>query len=139
MVIFLPIFHVGCAKAASGPTCANSFLDKFLKAPPEAVNINLSTFWLSTNKHFINAECSLSMGYNFPLPLASKSLTSSPPTTKLSLLARQSILFLSNAVSVGLSPTNPTKALTTISQSLLMSSNKPSSPEKNLMFGYCSW
>ena len=76
------------------------------------MTLSISVSW--TAKHLAIATCSLSIGTSLPLPCFNKSLMSSPPTTKDSLFDKATILLFSNASIVGLKPTKPTKALTTI-------------------------
>ena len=63
-------------------------------------------------------------------PVASASaITSSPPTTRLSLLASARSMPSPSAATVGPSPAEPTSALSTRSQSLaVISSTRPSAP-----------
>ena len=63
MVIFAPIFHVGCFKASSLFILSKSSIGTFLNAPPEAVIINLETsFGSHLDRHLAKATCSLSIG-----------------------------------------------------------------------------
>ena len=75
------------------------------------------------------AECSLSTGRILAPRRAASSVTSGPPTTSVSLLARATVLPASRAAQVPCSPAAPTTADTTTSTSAAAASRQaPSTP-----------
>ena len=111
----LPIFHVGCFKQSSAVAEAIRSLDQVRSGPPEAVNINESTFDLACpSKHWKIALCSLSIGKIATLYSLASAVIKGPPATNVSLLARPIVLRALMASTVGSIPTAPTIAVTTI-------------------------
>ena len=81
-------------------------------------------------RHWKRAECSESTGTTSAPWAAAPSITSSPPQTRVSLLARAMRLPRSTAARVGLRPTTPTTAVITVSaRSRVAASMRPSGPE----------
>ena len=116
IVIFAPIFQVGCRKASAAVASRKSSFGVSLNAPPEAVRISFSTlFSFSPTRHWNIALCSESMGTMSTRFLRARSVTSSPATTSVSLFARAIFLPASIALTVGNSPEYPTIAVTTVS------------------------
>ena len=75
------------------------------------------------------AECSLSTGRISAPRRRAAAITRSPPQTRVSLLARATRLPRSTAARVGVSPTMPTTAVTTVSLSgRAAASTSPSMP-----------
>ena len=111
-----PISQVGWASASSTVTRSSSVRPR--NGPPEAVSISLSTVaGPSARSSWKIAECSESTG-RILVPVASASaVTSSPPTTRLSLLASASSIPSLSATIVGPRPAVPTIALRTRSGS----------------------
>ena len=131
MVIFLPIFQLGCFSAWEGVTPLSSSLLLSLKGPPEAVSSSLFTWEEGVLPiHWKIAECSLSTGIIFTPFLDARPITSCPPATRDSLLASATLFPASRAVRVGTSPAIPTIPFSTISQPLsVIQLFIPSSPD----------
>ena len=130
MVIFPPIFQVGCFNAFSAVIPTSSSLDLPRKGPPEAVMSILSRLEaFSPLRHCHIAQCSLSTGRSAtPFSLTSGMITS-PPDTRVSLFARAMSLPAKIALNVGRSPATPTIAPTTVShESRVAIEMTPSSP-----------
>ena len=129
MVILAPISQFGCLSAIAGVTSFICSIVKERKGPPEAVRINFSTGLTSPTRHWKIALCSLStgsMGTPFSRHFA---VTSSPATTKVSLLARAMGFPASTALNVGRSPAKPTNAVSTMSTgSICTTWHKASAP-----------
>ena len=105
IVIFAPIFQVGCASARAGVMSANCsrFIPK--NGPPDAVSrIRLTSPRFSPRRHWKIAECSLSTGIISVLCSLAVRMTSSPAVTIDSLLASASRLPAFSAESVGSRP-----------------------------------
>src|ERR671918_2415583 len=118
MVIFGPIFQVGCARASLTDALASSSRFHPRNGPPEAVMITLRrSSRRSPRRHWASAACSESTGTSRSGSPFTRSMTSSPPTIRLSLFASASIFPDWRVASVGPSPTAPTMALTTMSAS----------------------
>src|SRR6266511_2664866 len=118
MVIFGPICHVGWARASFTEALASSSRDHPLNGPPEAVmTTRLRSSRRSPRRHWARAECSESTGTSRSGSPFTRSMISSPPTTRDSLLARASIFPDWRAASDGGSPTAPTMAFRTMSAS----------------------
>src|SRR3954464_7273913 len=118
IVILPPIVHVGCWRASSTLTPARSARVRPRNGPPLAVSTSLSIVpGRSAEMSWCSAECSESTGM-ICAPVASASwVTSSPPTTSDSLLARARSMPSPSVATVGPSPTEPTSALSTRSAS----------------------
>ena len=117
MVTFWPICHDGCRNACATVTSASCSGEYWRKGPPEAVRIIRAAAWSSPLRHCHTALCSLSTGrIRAPLFLAS-SLIISPAETSDSLLASAISFPARNAARVGLNPTFPDVAMTTMSTS----------------------
>ena len=130
IVILPPMSQVGWASASSMLTRARSAWLRPRKGPPEAVSTKRSIVpGLSLEISWNSAECSLSTGM-MRAPVASASaVTSSPPTTRLSLLARARSMPSPRAAIVGPSPAEPIRPFSTRSQSVsVISSIRPSAP-----------
>src|ERR687898_3319382 len=88
-VITGPIAQVGWASAWAGVTSASSAAERPRNGPPEAVTTSRATSsGRPARRHWASPECSESTGTIWP-GLAME-VTSSPPTIRLSLLARAS-------------------------------------------------
>jgi hypothetical protein len=133
MVIFGPIFQLGCASAFSAVASSLILaLDHPRKGPPEAVRMIFSTGLLSFPcKHCHMAECSLSMGVmRTPLSRA-LAIIRPPAVTRLSLLARAMFFPAAIAARVGAKPALPVRALTTTVALLSAAqATRPESPVK---------
>ena len=113
-VIIGPIAQVGWARASAGVTVARSAAERPRNGPPEAVTISRATsVGRPARRHWARPECSESTGTIWP-GLA-RAVTSSPPTIRLSLLARASRRPASRARRVGARPTEPVMPLRTTS------------------------
>ena len=131
MVIFCPIFQLGCFKASSTFTSFNCSLVRPRKGPPEAVIKSLSmVFGSSPFKDWKMALCSLSTGrictpYSF-----ARGIIICPAVTSVSLLARAISFPARIASMVGRIPIIPTMAVTRMSASGMAAiSKRPSIPE----------
>ena len=81
-------------------------------------------------RHWKMAECSLSTGTISAPQRADSLMTSSPPQTRVSLLARAMRFFSWMAAKVGSRPIMPTTAVSTVSASgRVAASNRPVRPE----------
>ncbi len=118
IVILDPIFQFGCFNASSGVTFLSIEAGRLINGPPDAVSISLFiSSCLCPWRHWKIALCSLSTG-RILIPLSSASfITISPAITRVSLLARAISLPALIADIVGIRPTAPTSAETTISTS----------------------
>ena len=118
MVIFAPMFQLGCCRARSLPADSMRSRDQVRNGPPDAVRwIRASAFPWAPNRHWKMAECSESTGrIRTPQRLAS-AMTRDPAATRVSLFARAMSLPARMAESVGLSPLKPTIDATTMSTS----------------------
>src|SRR5215210_3738025 len=114
MVIFGPIFHVGCLSASSGPIFRSSAFSLEKNGPPEAVSrMPSSSSSLRPSRHWKIAECSESTGMRgFS---SARDITHSPPAIRDSLLARATLLPACSAPTVAASPAKPTMPLSTTS------------------------
>src|SRR5215212_116572 len=125
MVIFLPIRHVGCLSASSGPASTSRAFSNVKKGPPDAVNnTDLISSSSLPSRHWRIAECSESTG--IMRLLVARSITHSPPATSDSLFARATRLPACKAPTVGARPAKPTIALRTTSDGRL--ANRPAEP-----------
>ena len=122
MVIFPPIFQVGCLRASSIRAFAMRDASHVRKGPPLAVSQKRSTRSTdSPARHCQSAECSLSTGRRrsrIDVPrraaaLRAAPITSSPPATMVSLLAIATAAPACNALMVAWMPTSPVAAATT--------------------------
>ena len=156
IVIFLPMFQVGCFSACSGVIASKSVRGVSRNGPPDAVrmirrtsetsNAELSDFEIGRSalsvgrfpfpenlpsRHWKIALCSLSTGKTCtPLSRASR-MTISPAITRISLLATARSFPASIAASAGRNPPVPTMATNTMSAFVRQAiSRNPSSPAK---------
>ena len=109
IVIFAPIFQLGCFRAFLGLRLA-IFLGLFISttAPPDAVIISFfGSASLLESKNF-KPKCSLSIGV---ILVVSKK---APPATKLSLFAKARLNPSSCASLLGTSPPKPTSAFISV-------------------------
>ena len=120
IVIFSPMLHVGWASASAAVTSVSSSRRRPRNGPPEAViTMPVTAPGGAPSRHCASAECSLSTGRSrFPLAAAAAS-TSSPPATRLSLLASATSAPAAKAASVARRPAAPTIAFRTRSAPLL--------------------
>ena len=138
MVILAPMSQLGCLSAMAGVTVDSCSLLKVRKGPPLAVRIIFSTGLVSPMRLWKMALCSLSTGRMGALSLRHRSVTSSPATTSVSLLARAMALCALMALMVGRSPLNPTSAVSTMSMgSICTTWHRASLPVYTCM-GSCS-
>ena len=115
-VIIRPIAHVGWRRASSAVTSASSARVRPRNGPPDAVRTSEATSSLApARRHCAIAECSESTGIN--CPGAAAPVTSAPPATSDSLLARASRAPERRAARVGPSPLDPSMPLSTTSDS----------------------
>src|SRR3954447_2231154 len=123
-----PMSHVGCASASRGVISARSTRPR--NGPPEAVTTRRSTVpGSAASISWYRAECSLSTGSRRAPVASASAMTSSPPTTRLSLLARATSIPSVSATIVGPSPAVPTIPFSTRSApDEAISSRTPSSP-----------
>ena len=147
IVIFPPIFHVGCFSASSTVALAMRDASQLRKGPPLAVSQSRSTRSAgSPARHCQSAECSLSTGRSrsrsdVPLRAAARRaapITISPPATIVSLLAIATATPASRAAIVAWMPTSPVAAATTMSGAasrIASLSFSPLSPTKNRVLG----
>src|SRR5918992_3568579 len=134
-VIFPPICQVGCASASSTVTESRSVRPR--NGPPLAVSTRRSTVpGRSPSSSWNRAECSESTGISWAPVASASAVTSSPPTTRLSLLASARSIPSPSAATVGPSPAEPTRAFRTRSQSV--SPITPPSPSGPLSTDACS-
>ena len=132
MVIFAPMLQFGWRSACSGVTFSSSARLLPKNGPPEAVRIRRFICRLSRQPcmDWNIAECSLSTGrIDTPL-LSAASVTSLPPATSDSLLARAKVLPASIALRVGSRPAMPTMLLSTVSVPQAAHSATPSLPAR---------
>src|SRR4051794_17547575 len=116
MVILPPIAHVGCLSASSTVTSSRSPRPRPRNGPPLAVRISLSTVpGRSPASSWYSAECSESTGIRAAPVASASAVTSSPPTTRDSLLASARSMPSPSVATVGPSPAEPTSALSTSS------------------------
>ena len=114
-----PILQVGWSRACSAVTDSSSSAARPRKGPPEAVRMPATTRSRGTPSRSWNiAECSESTGTRAAPVRARAALTSSPPTTRLSLLASATGRPRSSAARVGGRPAAPTIPFSTTSGSL---------------------
>ncbi len=134
IVIRPPICQVGCASASSGVTPLRSVRPR--NGPPDAVSTSRSTLpGAFARTSWNRAECSESTGMIRVSVASASAVTSSPPTTRLSLLARASSMPSVSATIVGPSPAEPTTPFKTRSApDSATSSLIPSSPLRTLPF-----
>ena len=134
MVIFAPMFQLGCLRASALvlPRSSSVFIPK--KGPPDAVSrilVRLGALSLSC-RHWKMAECSLSTGSSFTPCFATACVTRWPPVTRLSLLARARSCPLSIAHRLAPRPAMPTTLFSTTSvPSSAASCLSPSGPTSN--------
>ena len=115
-VILAPMFQLGCASARAGVTASSSSKGTSRRAPPLAVRrILRKGAARSKCRHCQMAECSLSTGRMRAPVRAASARTSSPPATRLSLLARATSLPAAKARRVAFSPAKPDTATSTTS------------------------
>ena len=128
--ILAPIDQVGWASAWSGVTAARSAAERPRNGPPEAVITSDSTVSAGASpRHCQSAECSLSTGRIARFARSAAAVTSGPPATRLSLLARARSAPASNVARVAASPAAPTIAFSTVSApASRTSSTTPASP-----------
>ena len=118
MEILGPMFHVGWRSASSGVTAPMASACMPRKGPPLAVRISRRMDEGQVpSRHWKMALCSLSMGSMRTPRARAASITRSPAVTSTSLLARATVMPRSMALSVGIRPTKPTVATTTMSAS----------------------
>ena len=93
MVIFGPIFHVGCRKASAAVTLRSASGDSARNGPPEAVRISRSTSAaVRPCRHWWMALCSLSTGSTATPRRRAASITTAPAMTSTSLFASAMVL-----------------------------------------------
>ena len=114
IVIFPPMSQVGWARASSTSTsCSCSRLFP-RNGPPEAVSTRRSTVPAdSPRSSWKSAECSESTGITFARVPSASAVTSSPPITRLSLLASARSIPSARVATVGARPADPTTAFST--------------------------
>src|SRR3954451_13007934 len=137
MVMRPPMSHVGCASASSGVIPDRSVRPR--KGPPDAVRTSRSTVpGRSAFTSWKRAECSESTGMIRVSVASARAVTSSPPTTRLSLFASASSIPSVSATIVGPSPADPTIPFSTRSApDAAISSRMPSSPVRTRPFHAC--
>ena len=130
IVIFAPIFQVGCASASAAVTRASASAGVVRNGPPDAVRINRRTSPRSPARSaWWSALCSESIGRMATPRRAAAAITSSPAITSVSLLARRISRPAAIACQVGTSPIAPTRAPTTASASgWVAAAMRPASP-----------
>ena len=130
IVIFPPMSHVGWASASSRVTASSSVRPR--KGPPLAVRTSLSIVpGRSLEISCCSAECSESTGSSWAPVASASAVTSSPPTTRLSLLASARSMPSPSVATVGPRPAEPTSAFRTRSHSVsVISSTSPSGPAR---------
>ena len=139
IVIFAPIFHCGCFRASFLVASAILALSQVRNGPPDAVRwMRVKLFSPAPRRHWNMAECSESTGIIGALYLRARSITTLPPATRVSLLARAITFPAFIAAIVGLRPLNPTNAVRTMSMSSAPTRLQTESiPAKTLMsFGW---
>ena len=118
IVILGPIDQTGCWRASFIEALASSVAVHPRNGPPEPVSTTrLRSSRRSPRSAIASAACSESTGRSRSGSPLIRSMTSSPPTTRDSLLARASVFPLWSAASVGPSPDEPTSAFSTMSAS----------------------
>ena len=126
-MILPPISQVGWASASSRVTSSRSVRPR--NGPPEAVSTRRSTVpGGSPRISWCSAECSESTGISCAPVASASAVTSSPPTTSDSLLARATSMPSVRATTVGPSPAEPTIALRTRSAPESRSARAPPPP-----------
>ena len=106
--------QVGCASASRGETFRNDSRLRPRNGPPDAVSTSRRTSAAVPDRSaWAMAECSESTGTNWPGAAAPS--TSSPPTMRLSLLARARVAPTSSAARDGPRPTEPVMPFSTTS------------------------
>ena len=130
IVILAPMFQLGCLRAILGVMAERSSLVLPKKGPPEAVNSILFRWQCRyPSRHWKIAECSESTGRILTPFSAARAITSSPPATSVSLLARARVMPASMAARVGRRPIIPMTELRTMSAPLSpASSQRPERP-----------
>ncbi len=109
-----PMFQVGWASASATVTSSSCWEVRPRNGPPDAVITSRATSSGSPpRRHWAIAECSESTGTICPGSAAL--VTSDPPATSDSLLARASVVPAASAASVGASPIEPVIAFRTTS------------------------
>ena len=136
IVIFFPMFQVGCRSAISGVTFSNSAVGVCRNGPPEQVKIKRRTELVSRpSRHWKIALCSLSTGKTRTPRRLAASITTSPAMTRISLLATAMSLPASIAASAGRKPPVPTIAIKTKSASGIVANftncSTPSGPQES--------
>ena len=123
-----PISQVGWASASPTPTPERSLRPR--NGPPDAVSTSRWTVpGRSAPISWKSAECSESTGSRRAPVASARAMVSSPPTTRLSLLARATSIPSVRATTVGPRPAAPTIPLRTRSApDSATSSRTPSSP-----------
>jgi hypothetical protein len=131
IVTFRPMAQRGCRRASSGVLAARSLSGVLRNGPPEAVRMTFRTCRrLSPARHWKTPLCSLSTGMMRAPERAASRMSSAPPTTMDSLLARATRRPARTASRVGPNPLMPVMAETTISApSARATSPAPSGPE----------
>ena len=138
IVTLAPICQLGCFKASAGVTFSKKARSFPRKGPPEAVKISFSALLrLSPAKHWKMAECSESTGRIATRCSATDSLTNSPATTRVSLLAKAIFFPALMAFTVGIKPLYPTKAVTTRSTSAKVTIWASASAPANTFISSC--
>src|SRR3954447_6698154 len=130
IVILPPMSQVGWRSASATVTSSSSARERPRNGPPLAVSTSLVTLpGRSPAISWASAECSESTG-TICAPVASAScMTSSPPTTRDSLLASARSMPSPSVATVGPRPAEPTSALRTRSASASTTSRtRPSAP-----------
>ncbi len=118
IVILGPMVHTGCWSASLTDALESSPLVHPRNGPPEPVSTTrFRSSRRSPRRARAKAACSESTGSSRSGSPLIRSITSSPPTTRLSLLASASVLPLWSAASVGPRPAEPTRPFTTTSAS----------------------
>ena len=128
-LILAPIDQLGCLTAISGVTAAVCARVQPRKGPPEPVRMILLRSPGRRERHSWMAECSLSTGISSAPFSRTRGITTLPPQTNVSLLARAISLPASMAASVGARPTEPeTATITRCAPSWQAARTSPSSP-----------
>ena len=105
MVILAPMSQLGCLRACSRVACWSCSMLQVRKGPPEAVSSIFSIgLFASPAKHWKMAECSESTGRRGTRCSMANWVTSSPATTRVSLLASAIALPARMAFIVGRKP-----------------------------------
>ena len=110
-VIFWPMFQVGWFRASALEAFMIRSFGQVRKGPPEAVRKMRAGFCpFRPSRHWKMALCSLSTGSRVGTPFSTghSFITSSPPATRVSLLARRILLPARRAAIVTSSPATPT-------------------------------